>query len=132
MNTSSYMTEERREAILERTKFSVKRWLCPVDSMGLLARPLLLANGAIMSVQASPYHHSELIKGDTWLTGYWLYDSFEVTFLRKPRLKGDAKEWFELYAEREGKPVGKRYLKVPAYVILHYLETVGGVVGVLI
>lgn len=88
-----------------------------------MAKPLLLANGVVLSVQASRYHYSTP-KKNAPVADYDYYTAFELGF---PTEK--LPEEFTQYAEDADYLLDTVYAYVPKELIAAYIESVGGVVG---
>ena len=88
-----------------------------------MTKPLLLANGVVLSVQASQYHYS-LPRQNAPVPDYDFYESFELGF---PTEK--LPEEFTEYAEDCDHLTDTVYAYVPKELLQKYIDSVGGVVG---
>ena len=91
-----------------------------------MTRQLELANGVILSIQASWGHYCSPRENSP--TGdYDYYDTFEIGFP-----SSQLSEEFTEYAEDPDNLTGTVYAWVPKGLIQSYITSVGGVVGIII
>ena len=88
-----------------------------------MTKPLLLANGVILSVQASQYHYS-FPRVNAPVPDYDFYKEFELGF---PTQK--LPEEFTEYADDADHLTDTVYAYVPKKMLQEYIDSVGGVVG---
>lgn len=88
-----------------------------------LVKPLVLANGIILSVQASKHHYC-IPRENAPVADYDYYTAFELGF---PTEK--LPEEFTQYAEDTDYLLDTVYAYVPKELIAAYIKSVGGVVG---
>lgn len=88
-----------------------------------MTKPLLLANGVILSIQASEYHYC-FPRENAPVPDYDFYEEFELGF---PTQK--LPEEFTKYAEDADHLTDTVYAYVPKKMLQQYIDSVGGVVG---
>lgn len=88
-----------------------------------LTKPLVLANGMVISIQASKTHYCTP-KEDAPTADYAYYDTFELGYPSQ-RLPEEFKE----YADDTDHLLDTVYSYVPKELLQNYINSVGGVVG---
>lgn len=88
-----------------------------------MAKPLVLANGVILSIQASQYHYC-YPRQNAPIADYDFYTEFELGYPTE-----ELPEEFTQYAEDADCLTDTIYAYVPKELIASYIESVGGVVG---
>lgn len=88
-----------------------------------MTKPLLLANGVVLSVQASQYHYCHP-RQTAPVPDYDFYEAFELGF---PTEK--LPEEFTEYAGDSDHLTDTVYAYVPKELLQKYIDSVGGVVG---
>lgn len=89
-----------------------------------IARQLELANGVVLSIQASWSHYSTP-RVNSPVPDYDFYEEFEIGFPSEPLSKD-----FTKYAENRNNLTGTVYCFVPKKLIQDYIDGVGGVIGI--